>query len=186
MKKIYDINDEYEELKIQESIEMNSYFEENSGEHLEKQVESGITPKWKQLEKQGERKIKEFISATQAFAKNENISENDLVDILAEKILDKSKSINQFLLINLMWEMGKSENSFSLNTLEKLIRKLLENDPLEQPGDYYMESYIDIWNYDSDIPIPADILEKIILLKVNSDNSYGALIKASTYLSDHP
>ena len=57
-----------------------------------------------------------------------------------------------------MWEIGKEEEHFCLGTLEKLLRNILQFEKVKTREEYYLESYIDIWNYDTDKLIPIDIL----------------------------
>jgi hypothetical protein len=84
-----------------------------------------------------------------------------------------------------MWDLGNQrENIFCLKSLENLIRDILNTPKISYSKEYYLESFIDIWNYDTDQLIPVDILQKIILIDL--ENRYGAMIKAVAYLSDHP
>lgn len=186
MKNLKQISKEYESLQEAKLQEMNTYFENKVEEDLAEQVRSGNFPKWKLMEKECELKENLFVQSARKYGEENKLTDRDLVVKISKEIIQTNqKSINHFLLIRLMWEIRKEKGHFCLDTLEDLIIVLLKSDQVTEIEEYYLESYIDIWNYDSDEPIPIDILERIILLEPKID-SHGALIKAVCYLSNHP
>jgi len=130
----------------------------------------------------------QFIQIAKKIGKEKKLSNKELIIQITKEVLNSNlQSINQFLLIRLMWDLGKTENQFCIKTLEKWIRRILKSDTIGHKEEYYLESLIDIWNYNTDELIPIDILQQIILLDSEElKNSYGAMIKAVSYLSDHP
>lgn len=188
MQKLKEISREYESLKLELSREENSYFENHNVFDLINGYERGDIPKWKQIEKDCEKKEEFFIQTAKQFGKENGLSDKELTIKISEEILRNTPpSINQFLLIRLMWETGKEQGSFCLDTLDRVIRQILGAGNVGSKEEYYLESLIDIWNYDTDKLIPIDILEAIILLdSENLKKQYGAIIKAVSYLSDHP
>ena len=188
MQKLKEISREYESLKLELSSEENSYFENHNVLDLIEGFERGDIPKWKQIERDCEKKEEFFIQIAKQFGKENGLSDKELTIKISEEILRNTPpNINQFLLIRLMWEIGKEKGSFCLETLDKLIRQILDNGDVGSKEEYYLESLIDIWNYDTDKLIPIDILEAIILLDSKTlKKQYGAMIKAVSYLSNHP
>ena len=162
MQKLIEISKEYESLRKESSKEMNKYFEAHNGQDFTDEIEKGNLPKWKQIEfEYGDKEI-EFIKVAKQFGKENELGDRELAIEISNRILQNPNSINHFLLIRLMWDIGKEEGSFCLKTLEKMIRKILQSNKIGHKEEYYLESFIDIWHYDTDELIPIDILEKIM------------------------
>jgi hypothetical protein len=186
LQKLIEISKEYDRLKLEYSKKEKLYFENNNVDDLVKEVQNGNLPKWKQIERDYEEVEYQFIRIAKEFGKENKFSNKELIIQITEEILNSNfQSINQFLLIRLIWDLGIEANRFCLKTLEKWIRMILKNETIGYKEEYYLESLIDIWNYDTDELIPIDILEQIILSNPETD-SKGALIKATSYLSNHP
>ncbi|WP_077400594.1 hypothetical protein [Cellulophaga omnivescoria] len=134
-------------------------------------------------------KFEEFyLEEVLSFAKENDYSNHQLIQEIGKlKIEDKTEWINEYLLIRLIWKVELKNDTESKDLLEKLIRKLILKNDINNAEEYYLESYLDIWNYDLEGLIPIDILESVILMK-NQKNiiRYGAFIKAVSYLSDYP
>ena len=186
MQKLIEISKEYDRLKLEYSKEEKLYFENNNVDDLVKEVQNENLPKWKQIERDYEEVENQFIRIAKEFGKENKFSNKELIIQITEEILSSNfQSINQFLLIRLIWDLGIEANRFYLKTLENWIRTILKNETIGYKEEYYLESLIDIWNYDTEELIPIDILEQIILSNPETD-SKGALIKATSYLSNHP
>lgn len=184
MNRLIQISKEYEILTRDASKEKNYYFEQQNGQYL---VGEEPLPKWKQLEFEYENKETEFIKTAKQFGRENALDDNELLITIANEISNTPNSINYFLLLKLMWTISKGQGSFCLKTLERIIRNILESPKIGRKEEYYLESFIDIWNYDTDELIPIDILQQIILLDSEElRNSYGAMIKAVSYLSGYP
>lgn len=129
-----------------------------------------------------------YLNEILSFAKENNYSNYELVQTIGKlKTENKSEWINEYLFIRLIWKVGLKNDPKNRELLEKLIRSLLVKDDMNNAEEYYLESYLDIWNSDLEVLIPIDILESIILMNhQKSVVRYGAFIKAVSYLSDHP
>jgi len=185
---LIEISRKYASLKSEYSKEEISYFKNNNGDNLVREIQNGNLPKFKQIQKEYEAIEIKFIQIAKQFGKENNLLNRELIIQITEEILSSNlQSINQFLLINLMWEVGNETGSFCIDTLEKWIRKILSSGKIGFQKEYYLESLIDIWTYDIDKLIPIDILEEIILLELPIEvQGHGALIKATSYLKSHP
>ncbi|CAL2101683.1 Exodeoxyribonuclease V beta chain [Tenacibaculum sp. 190130A14a] len=163
MKRIIDLNIEYINLKKEKS-----------------NIEGGNS----EIEKFEEYYLEEVFN----FAKKNNYSNHELIQELGKLVVeDKTEWINEYLLIRLIWKVKLNNDFKNKDLLEKLIRKLIAKNDINNAEEYYLESYLDIWNYDLKDLIPLDILESVILIKnQKSIIRYGAFIKAVSYLSDHP
>jgi hypothetical protein len=134
-------------------------------------------------------KFEEFyLNEILRFAKEKNYSNYELIQKIGKlKTEDKTHWINEYLLIRLIWKVELKNKKKNRELLEKLIRNLVVKDDINSAEEYYLESYLDIWNNDLEELIPIDILESIILMKNQKIVvRYGAFIKAVSYLSDHP
>jgi len=187
LERLEQISQEYERLRTRISQERALYFENHTGLDLAKEVEAEKVPKWKPIQLESERVAIAFVQAAKQLGQDAQLSNKDLVKTIFEEMLRTPHSIHFFLFIQLMWNLSKGKGSFCLETLEKIIRHLLALDKISRTEEYYLESMIDIWNFDTDEPIPIDILQTIILLDSEElKGAYDTVIKALAYLSDHP
>jgi len=185
--KLIELSKKFESLKLKQSEEQTKYFQKKSATDITNEIKQEIIPKWKQIENECKKIENQFVQIAGKFADENKFSNKDLTNLIIGEVLKTNfKSINQFLVIRLLWEIGGDKNDqFCLRTLEKWIRGILEIKKIGFHEEYYLESLLDIWNHDTDELIPIEILEKIILLEPKIGN-YGALIKAIAYISDHP
>lgn len=188
LEELIKISQQYESIRKKSFDASEMYFSENDVHDLIKDTNSGKIPKYKQLENEGDFKVKEFVEFANNYCKKKEIDQRELVDQIISFIIEEEEkeTINLFLLINFMWSKKKVENNFNLEGIDKILRYLLKPNLIDSRKIYYIESFIDIWRYDTDELIPIEILEEIIIKEQKGEYSYGALIKASSYLKDHP
>lgn len=95
----------------------------------------------------------------------------------------ESSLLKVFFLINLIWQKPSDSISKALSTM---LMYLISREDYGKV-DYYIESFLDIWNYHLPSLIPIEILEAVCLKEeISTLPVYGAYIKAASYLKDHP
>ena len=187
MKHLNQINKQYKTLKEKITAGWRKYNENYDQTDLSKASKDQHFKELKKLEEASEEKVLEFINAGIQFGKANQLSNRELIIKISNEILQKPNSIHHFLLIRLMSVVGKTRGSFCLKTLEKLMRGIMESGQVDYRTEYYLECYIDIWIYNTDVLIPIDILEAILLLDIKKMGAtHGAMIKAAGELFEHP
>ncbi|MEL7121224.1 MAG: hypothetical protein AAFO07_17375 [Bacteroidota bacterium] len=181
------INTQYKALKEKITVGWQKYNENYDRTDLSEAIKDQHFEALKELEKSSEEKVQEFIKAGIQFGKVNQLSDRDLVIKISNEVLKNPDGIHHFLLINLMWSIGKTKGVFCLKILEELMRNMLESSQLDYQDEYYLECYIEIWTYDTHVLIPIDILEAILLLDIEKMRAtHGAMIKAAGELYEHP
>jgi|TARA_B110000285_G_C14983583_1_gene542669 hypothetical protein len=109
---------------------------------------------------------------------------------VTEIVENDSSDLHFWLIIKLMWRKSNKEIIYHNRSLERMLWKLLQPEKITWITDYYIECLIDTWHYndynnDDDL-VSLNILETVILKEHKYTYSYGALIKAVSYLLDYP
>jgi len=126
MKTLLHISQTYDELGKQYMALHDAYFAEKTLEDFIQEQEKGITPEWLTVRKDREAMVPRFVAEAFSYGKRTNLTVPELLTRIVEQVLQPTPKVNEFLLINLMGEIGKQPGRIPLGILEKLILNHLE------------------------------------------------------------